>query len=176
MSMLFQIEIPRRSSICSKGNEVLAPGSEYYSVLTEDLNTTYIRQDFCLNCWLESKQGDSQQKKKNYWKAKVADSKKELADVFGSRDERAMELLKVAMQRNEVDDQAEAFVLALYLARRKIICLRKQLHHAELGAINLYEVIATEEMLSIKRMELARLEVEKIQQSIACKLSLGKKK
>lgn len=167
---LFQIEIPRRAKNCGHGNEILTPGMEYYSVLVAEDDKKYIRFDFCLKCW----EGFGKNKftsNKTSWKAKVP-SKKEFQDLsIKSRDEKAFYLLKKALQ-NGSTEWAETFVLALYLARRRILYLRKEIVQEDGSILCVYEDPTTEEMFAIQRKSLLGLNIEEIQTKIAEKLNL----
>lgn len=162
-----QIEIPKRSQICAKGNEPLSPGMEYYSVLVEDDEKEMVRHDYCSSCWDKFVQKEVN-KQATHWKSKVPTKKEETA-LPKQRDERAMILLKHGLTKDSVDAQAEAFVLALYLARKRIINLRQELAQEDGSLISLYEVADTEEMLIVKKLKLSQLQTEKIQQDLAKK-------
>lgn len=168
--MLFQMEIPRRSHQCVKGQELLAPDVEYFSVLLENGEGSLQRQDYCSACWQASRTLESFSHVKGYWKARVASKKDnfELAHAL-SRDEKAFQLLKHALSANSEDAFEEAFVLALYLARRRLIILRQKIRHDNGSEIYLYEVTATEEMLAVKKIELSSIKIEKIQLQLAAK-------
>lgn len=168
----FQLEIPRRSNVCSKGLEGFTPGSEYYSTLVDAGRGEWQRQDFCLVCWEESSaKQESSKTSITYWKSKVPFKKTvELPPVDRSRDERALELLQQALRSDTEESQAESFVLALYLARRRLIYLRQELKQAGEPSLNFYEVAATEEILCVKKLDPSQLEISKIQQRLAEKL------
>lgn len=170
----FQMEIPRRSQHCAKGQEQFIAESEYFSVLLENGQGDLLRQDFCAVCWQASNALEGFSRVKGYWKAKIA-SKKDNSEgqPILSRDEKAFQLLKEALSINSEDCLEEAFVLALYLARRRLIILRQKIRHDNGSEIYLYEVSATEEMLGIKKIELSNLKIEKIQLQLAAKFKLG---
>ncbi len=165
----FYLTIPRRGNQCSKGQETLGPGDEYYSALYDDeVNGGFQRQDFCQSCWeIETALGVSTAAR-SYWKSRVV-VKKEESDACQNRDERAMFLLKEALTRNTPEDIAEAFVLALYLARRRLLYLRRQMIQGE-TLINLYETAATEEMLAVRKVAVSELQIAAVQKSLASKL------
>jgi hypothetical protein len=171
MKPTFQIEIPRRSSSCAKGHESFAPGAEYYSVLVEGPNGELQRQDFCLTCWDESARQESVKNARSYWKSKVP--KKQVTEPLSrNRDERALQLLKQALNAETPHNHEEAFVLALFLARSRVLYLRQLLQQEDGSKINLYEVAATEEMLAVKKIDLPQLQIDKIQQQLAEKMNI----
>lgn len=166
----FQLVIPRRAQQCVQGQEPLEPGSEYYSVLIEDPEQqgNFQRRDFCVHCWDTISQKLHTMEAHSYWKSSVKD-KKEIEEFSRDRDTRAMELLRAALQQDSEAARAEAFVLALYLTRRRLLILRPQ-RQKEAQPFLLYEVAETEEMLSIPRIVLSPLQAEEIQKQLASKL------
>ena len=172
MKSLFQIEIPRRSNSCSKGFETLQPGMDYYSVLHEDEVLGLKRQDFCPTCWEASGREEALTTGKTHWKSKVS-TKKDDKFLSLNRDERVLELLRETLQHNHEDALTEGFVLALYLARKRIIALRQELKQEDGSYVNLYEILATEEMICVKKAELPHLQIEKIQLKLASRLKNG---
>ncbi len=168
MRSLFQIEIPKRAHVCAKGNEALLPEMDYFSTLVKDEEKGFLRQDFCVSCWEMFMKEESIHQGRSHWKSKVF-PKKEIRITAENRDERVLELLKETLAKSSEEDAAESFVLALYLARRRLIALRQEVKQED-GTAMLYEIYDTEEMLCIKKQQLSSLEIEKIQQSIAKKL------
>lgn len=167
MKVPFQIEIPRRSAFCAKGQEQFAAGSEYYSALMEGANGEWQRQDFCLSCWEGPVCQDYIRNAKSFWKSKVP-LKQETEALSRNREERALQLLKQALKEGHHE---EAFVLALFLARSRMIVLREQLPQDDGSLLNLYEVTSTEEMLAVKKITLPQLKINEIQQQLANKMS-----
>lgn len=166
MKSLFQVELPRRAPVCAKGNEPLLPQMDYYSTLIKDEEKGFVRQDFCPACWEMFVKQEAVKQGHSYWKSKVL-PKKPLVITAQNRDERVFELLKESLASEEL--AAECFVLALYLARRRLIALRQEIKQED-GIALLYEVYDTEEMLCIKKQNLSSLQIETIQQSIAKKI------
>lgn len=167
---IFQIEIPKRSPKCMQGNEPLMPEMEYYSILLSDKEKSYQRYDFCSHCWENFAKTKFHNTFKIAWKAKIA-TKNEIEDLSNqTRDEKAFYLLKNALQNPNQEDWAEIFILALYLARRKILLLRQELSQEDGSTFCIYEVAATEEMLSIKRKSFNGIDISEIQSKIAQKL------
>ena len=170
----FQIEIPRRAASCMQGNETLEIGMEYYSILMPEEKSGYQRFDFCLSCWETAAKDKFAAAAKTAWKAKIA-SKKEVEDLSTkTRDEKAFYLLKDALDNLKEEEWAETFVLALYLARRRILYLRQEIPQEDGSTLCVYEVAATEEMLPIKRKSLVQVNIEEIQAKIAKKLNVKK--
>lgn len=167
MSSLSLFNIPKRNKTCCLGEEPFAPGMEYFSVIYENPHS-YTREDYCLPCWKKA----SLKKEAKYWKARVAAAeKKEDTQEQDAKNRKALGLLQRLLTSPDERSEAEAFVLALYLARQKQLIFRKQLRHAGIP-YDLYEQESSGETISIRRMELDKLEVEKIRESLASQLLL----
>lgn len=150
------LKIPRRNGACHAGGEPFTPGMEFTSHLYEAEKGEMVRKDFCTACSPAEKEGSL-----GRWKGKVPHPKEKKLPV--ERNARALELLKLALEEKA---DSEAFVLALYLARARLIALRQELKEQ-----SVYEVLATEEMLAVPRMQLSSLEIEKIQMRLAQQFS-----
>jgi hypothetical protein len=157
---LIPIEIPRRSHRCNDGGEEITYGMEYYSLLVDEPNKGYLRFDYCPACWEKNKD-----KPGIHWKSKVPD-KANMAqeEQYKTRNEKALYLLKEALK---IDSRDEAFVLGLLLTRCKVLALRQQLEEENM---NLYEVLATEEMLCVPKVALSNIQTETLQADLAQKL------
>ena len=168
MRNYLQIEIPKRAKVCTKDNAPLAPETPYYSVLCEDEHSGLVRQDYCEHCWQLFARQETISLARSHWKSKVP-SKKEEIQLPKHRDERAMVLLKHALQRSDEDSCAEAFVLALFLAHKRILFLRQEIRQDDGQIACLYEVAETEEMIWVKKINLSQLQTEQIQSELAKK-------
>lgn len=166
MMTLFQLEIPRRGNVCARGNEPLTPGMEYFSVLVEDPELGLKRVDYCPACWSVAK---NEVKARSQWKAKVL-FKKEEAPIHLNRDERIMYLFKESMKADTPESHAETFVLALFLARRRLMYLRQEVKQDDGTIVQIYEDAATEEMYTIRKVDLSQLQISTIQLEVAKKL------
>lgn len=164
----FQISIPKRASCCAQGQEPLSSGMDYYSILKEGPEEgSYLRYDYCPACW-PAVQKQQDKEIRSSWKAHIP-SKKELSDLPKQRDARALHLLKEIIARQDSQAEAEAFVLALYLARRRKIVLRQEVALEKGKRASLYEVLETEEMLCIPKLSLSELQIDSVQQELAKK-------
>ncbi len=168
----FQFHIPKRNAQCCKCNSPLEPSMTYFSSIGEE-NKEIKRHDYCLPCWNEMiSMNDLQNNptKKTHWKSIVA-AKCSISKPPHNRQEKALELLKLALASDQKDDHEEAFVLALYLARSRLLYLRQQFNREDGCKISLYEVGATEEIIGVQKLELSRLNIAQIQNRISTKLS-----
>jgi hypothetical protein len=167
---MFQIEIPKRATTCIKGGESLVQGMEYYSTLIRaEGEEEYQRHDYCLACWEKTV---DQAMQSSSWKS-VVPTKKDGSELPKRRDERALYLLKEVLRDKENESsEAEAFVLSLYLARRRLIFFRQEMKKRDNKPVNIYEVAATEEMLCVPKFEISELPIEKIQLELAKKFKV----
>lgn len=141
-------EIPRRSRLCVQCCSSFAPGAVYYSSLSE----SFERSDYCFNCFQ-----DQEEKGSIFWKAAIPEKVK----VQTKQAERALELLRNIYR----EEEGMASILALYLQRQKLIIRRQEVEEA-----TLYEVVETEEILSIKKVDPSQLDVESLQSEISKRL------
>lgn len=163
------IDIPRRSHLCALGNEPLKEGTTYYSLLEEGAQEM-IRRDYCPLCWEKvSAKGDSMGHRA-FWKSKILPKKREAHQVVDFS-HYAFLLLQEALQHRTEEAQEEAFVLALYLARKRQLLLRQEIEREPGERYFLYEVAATEEMLAVKKLDLSKVKTEKVQDNLARKFS-----
>ncbi|MBA3723065.1 MAG: hypothetical protein H0W88_11795 [Parachlamydiaceae bacterium] len=166
MNSLFQIDIPKRSLQCFKGQERLSTGSEYYSLLVEDAEKKIIRQDYCPICWNEVK--DQLPKGYSHWLSR-SEIKQEPVDEQSNRVTRALILLKQLIRQPDANE-SELFVLALFLAHARKLILRREIEKDGFG-YSLYEIAHQDQFVTIKKVALSQLETKSIQQSLATKLS-----
>ncbi len=147
MKPIIHYDIPRRANVCSQGQEPLKPGMTYHTMLEESPEGEIVRKDFCIECWNSKSFSGTVN-----WKSAIPKPLKP-AITPAARDESSMILLK-----NGECDSEEAFVLALYLARRKKIALRKETKDKLF-----YEVLATEDIMTIHKVPLSQLAIAEIQ-------------
>lgn len=160
---LIQIEIPRRSHRCQDGGEEFTPGMEYFSLISEEPSKGYQRFDYCPECWEKNKE-----KPGIHWKSKIPEKANMAQDEqFKSRNEKALYLLKEALKGDSNELRNEAFVLGLLLNRCKVLVARQQLEEEKM---TLYEVISSEEMLCVPKVELSQIQTESLQNDLAQKL------
>lgn len=165
----FQLLIPRRASHCIHGKELLLPGTDYFSLLDEDEEGAVVRRDYCPACWKILSAQDQKMASLSHWKSTIP-LKKTTSELPKQRDARALCLLKDVL--SSVDgNPSEAFMLALYLARRRCIYLRNE-YQSNNKSMQLYEVAETEEMVAIPKIALSSIEISKLQAELAKKFSM----
>ncbi len=156
-----RITIPRRSRVCLQGGDAFASGDSYFSILIPE-GEGYRRQDYCSKCWSSSAKEQSIENGRTHWRSKVPikEQKKEL-----SSDDKALDRLMELVDGESDEEAALAFLMALYLERKRRIVMRK-----ELPTGFCYENLRTEEMVVVKKidpesvpLEVAERELEAIQ-------------
>lgn len=163
----FQIEIPRRAPQCIQCQAHFQKGEEYYSTVVSTHGQEGIeRRDYCTKCasHLTKEKGNS------FWKSAIPPQKVP-SDLPKKKEERALLLLKEAIASNDPQRYPEAFVLALFLARRRVIYQRQEMAFAKGVQGIIYEVAETEEMVCVPKIALSDLQVGKIQQELARKFA-----
>lgn len=168
---IVSINIPMRSRRCCRGQEEFTQGTEYYSLLEEGSEEGFLRKDFCVPCW-EKRISEEEETNPSriYWKSSVP-VKKQGPDLSLRRDERALQLLKEIYQNDSEEDLSQAFVLALLLARTRVLQLRQEMIQDDGQVILLYEVADTEEMLCVKKIDHSNIPKQEVQQLLAEKLN-----
>lgn len=169
---MFQLQIPKRAAHCMKGGEPLMQGSDYYSSLMRKENEeVYQRLDYCPACWERASDPSFVKYPNSSWKSTVP-FKKKTEPLTKSRDDRALHLLKEALSLPESSEAlAEAFILTLYLARRRFIFLRQEMKREGKFPLCIYEVAETEEMLFVQKISISHLSIEKVQLELAKKFN-----
>lgn len=162
MHPLFTIEIPKRAHACYKGGEPFLPGWECHSCLIfNEAESTYERQDFCAACWNTQPHPPCI----SSWKTKIPPHKQD-APKGKESTEQALSLLKASLESEASTAPYEAFILSLYLARRRILAARKELLSTS-GIV--YEVLETGEMLCVPEVKLSEIQIPEMERQLAGK-------
>lgn len=106
--------LPRRASKCFLKEEPFLPGSSLISLVIPK-KEGFLRRDYCLHCWESVKE----EKGSSFWKVilpKKAEESKSLSDL------QALELFCSLLGK----EKELAFVLALYLERKKFLTKRRE--------------------------------------------------
>lgn len=170
--VLVKFDIPPRSRRCHSGQEEFIQGVEYMSLLEEVNEESFSRKDFCLPCWKKLfQEGETLILGHVHWRSSVP-VKITSSQTALRRNEMALQLLRVMVENEVSENASEAFVLALLLARSKKLQLRQEIFRED-RSILLFEVIGTEEMIGIPKVNLSTIETEKVQRTLAHKFSEG---
>lgn len=138
-----KIPIPKRAVACHQCSKLFEEDQEIVSQLSGD----YIRKDTCLDCFVPASQATTWRQK---YKQKVVVKEEDSDEVS-----RAWELLSKAQQE-------EAYVLVLYLVRKKILAKR--------GKEGLYEHLETGEMVQVEEVNLSQYSLPEIHARLKLKL------
>lgn len=155
--------LPRRSAICSQGQESLGPGASYVSLLLGDEDALQ-RQDFCLACWQRHKKSLEMQEGLTYWRGVVPPAAKK--STAYPQDEGATALFcHLAEHAATQEDKALCYLLAHYLIRIRQI-VRVGMHKGQ----DRYEVLKTGEVFSVERLTFSRYDIERAQADLQQRL------
>lgn len=143
MKATFQIVIPKRMTACFSCQKPFLPMQEIVSELVE-----WNRKDFCSNCFNQAPHAIT-------WKQKYQE-KASIEPEDQDEIAKSWELL----QKNE--DPEVAYILTLYLARKKILAKR--------GNTGLYEHLETGEMVMIPDIDFKKLTLPEVHRRLQDKL------
>lgn len=171
MNSLFQLDIPKRKGLCSYQGERLLPGMDIYSLLVEKKDTSQLeRRDFCSDCWAQVRHLQcADRTAQGYWRSKI---EKKKGAAGSTRVDLALILLIKLKEAQEVNE-AELFVLCLFLSHARKIALRQEFQKDGVG-YQLYEILSLEEFITVQVMNLSDLEITNLQHSLAKQLYHGK--
>lgn len=157
-------EIPHRSRSCARGQEILAPETPYFSVLTTDEAGRYTRHDYCSTCWEKERQEAPLPPEAAHWKGIIPKKAQKKQDTW-EMGERALQLLRECIDQKDLLKRQEAFALGLYLQRMKRAVARQDVVEDN-ETFMLLEILETGEMLSVPQMILSPSEVDTLQTRI----------
>lgn len=162
--ILTKLDIPKRQAQCSGGDHFFQKGDRCYTLVTLSA-ATWKRQDLCQHCWNKLCEEELSDQVRSYWNTQITGKEPE-AEQPKHKEGRALALLKEALLTRSATSEQEAFVLALYLARKKSLSLRQQVE--QLGeTIYLFESTATEELIPVKKVTINPDQVAVLQQRLA---------
>lgn len=162
------ITIPRRQTRCAHKDEPLQEGMEIYSVITGEIGSKEMtRYDVCADCWPSFSLPESISAPfRGHWKSTI-EKKQPKND---SRKEKAFALLRSLFAHQEAEAD-EIFVLALFLARAKVIVLRKEFKGEDNAPYALYEAPHTGEAFTIKVCTISPTRIGVLQNILGEKLN-----
>lgn len=159
MRSLYQIVIPKRNSGCQVCKTQFQSQAEIVSQLIA--GEEWQRLDFCEKCYTPQNC--------IVWKSRIP------AKEVEERDDRAMlekawELLLELSASTKIEEQEEAFMLALYLNRKKVLAQRKEKIEHENRFWCLYEHLESSEMLLVPKVDPLKLPIPAVQKRLQHKL------
>jgi len=140
-----KVKIPCRAQKCFVGDEKLQRGTKVYSLLEEE-NGEYLRSDYCESCWNEKKEKAPLSPNSIFWSVEVPSLEK-MEENEQNEEKDMLTNLRELVDSEDEDDTFMSFFLSLYLERKRQIVRRESTEE-----FIYYEVISTEEMLAIKRV------------------------
>jgi hypothetical protein len=153
MKAQFQITIPKRSQSCMQCNKPFAPNQEIHSQVVEG-EEEWIRQDACVECFSPIENAAK-------WK-QVIDSNEKIVPENRDHIEKLLELLQKLIESEAASDHEEAFLLALYLVRKKVL-----VHRVRMG---LYENAETGDMFLVPKIDFSHFSAHATQLRLQEKL------
>lgn len=150
---MIPVRVPNRGRKCSRCEQVFHSGDIYHSTLIDPEE----RLDYCEKCRGESK-GVAE------WQGKIPEKPKKVEPK--TRDERAMSWFQKALSQGE---EEEAYILSLYLLRRKKLRLRAQKEisqQMELGDSGVLVTVPTPNLKDLAVDQLQAKIAEKLQASV----------
>lgn len=164
-----QPQIPRRTSLCTGCSNPFEAGFRCFSIVVENEEESWERSDFCQVCWGNEAE---RAKEKNipYWTATIPHKQAKIDKKNLSKKERAIALLKEALEKQDMISRQEAFVLALFLSHGRYIVYRKELHK-EGETFQVYEDTAVNETYCVPLCDLSTVHIHAIQKAIAARMA-----
>lgn len=166
MKTFFGTEIPKRTSKCSNGEDFLN-GEEVFSFLSYQ-ESEFIRKDFCHSCWNKIEDVDAIESFITSWKSIF--SKEEEKELHLDANSHAIALLKTVATSQDLEDLQVAYILCLYLMRKKIIFCRKEFTNDQQECFFLMETAEQSENIIVKKFATQNLDIPSLQKIIAAKL------
>jgi hypothetical protein len=160
MIRLLQAGIPRRQRNCFGCQKAFAEKQEYHSILGDEEKGIFIRHDYCSECFNNAV---AKEKPHVAWKGIVAGSLLKKGDS-ADRTTHLLDYLKDSLTKPA--EASNAFFIALYLARKRVIIYRHEFLNHEGRTLWIYEVAATEEMLTVEKVPLTKLRNPQIQTAV----------
>lgn len=139
MKAQFQISIPKRAGFCGSCRAAFQSEQEIQSQLLEQDNG-WFRQDSCTECYKPLNSAV-------VWKHTIG-SREIIEPESRDHIDKALELLQRLIDGETQEEFEEAFLLALYLVRKKIL-----VHRVKMG---LYENLETGDMYLVPKIDFAK--------------------
>ncbi len=172
MNRFIKLEIPKMRPICLHCQTKWSQDMICNSFVYEDIEGKWIRQDACDLCWQaqSKKRGDDPiSSERFYWKSKVnLKAKSDLPQI--EQMDKPLELLRSLLSTANESSKGEAFVLALFLKRKKKLSERKEISQSDGETFILYEDLFSQEVFTVPKVSLNTLQVDKIQQELKLKI------
>jgi hypothetical protein len=156
------LELPRRSLACRQCTKSLA--DEEYCISRYEEGT---RCDYCCTCWQLEESHTHTESSPYIWKTRIP-KKDPGQPAYLRKETKALAYLKEIIGCE--NKSQEQYFLSLYLMRKKILNLKKEIDNQD-QPYHLFEVVETGEMLPIPKIPLSQLDSKEVQKELATRLS-----
>lgn len=157
------LKITKRGRNCAYDQKPFPETIDYVSALIEQEDDSLVRQDYCAPCWERAIQETPELASVPHWRGRREKVTPLTAKTSEERNKAMLGLWKEALDKEQFD---KAFVIALYLQRQKVLILRKQLKKKFV-----YEIVASEEMVTTPRINFPKIDVESVRTEIAAAIA-----
>lgn len=168
---LHKPSIPRRSRSCCRTKEKFCPGSEYISFVIEgDEEGSLAREDILLSYWKEHPEQELIGRAKSSWKAKIPlfkDVPKEPAELL----DRAYELFLEHHEKHSGDDLLKAFILAMFLQRKKVFIYRQEMIQGD-QTLYVFEAAGSEEVYCVPVVKPTQEQIKTLQDEFSHEIGI----
>lgn len=162
MKTYFQILIPKRNPFCAHCQKAFSNKEEMVSFLNEK-EEEWLRIDLCTPC-----SSKHQEPSLTKWKSQFS---KALVEIIEQPEaEKGFNLLQTLAISDMTEEQEEAFLLALFLVRKKKISEKKEVIEKDKKFFKLYEHIESGEALLVPQPTLAGFSIPEVQKRLKAKL------
>lgn len=166
ISRFFKFEIPKINSVCTYCGKKWEEGAICYSSIYEESEGHWKRCDACESC---QPQLSENAEDRFFWQSRIVPKTKKEAPPMEPI-HKALEMLRCGLTDNALS-AGEAFVLALFLKRKKKLIEKKEIHSSTGETCILYEDPCSEEAFAIPKINYESIEVQKIQDELKLKFS-----
>ena len=162
------LDVPKRHTQCAHGQEPFFPGSDCHSILKFE-HDEWKRVDLCGNCWKGLAQTPMVTDAASTWITKIPPAiNRDIAEKNPALN--SFPLLKQALEKKTPKGDAEAFLIATYLVRKKFLKYVDQIEKNN-EKFALYEVAETGEIIGIKKVPLSIYENPEVIEDIKKQLA-----
>lgn len=161
--ILPRIDFPKRQAQCSADGHIFLTGEKYHTLVFY-AEKGWQRKDLCVNCWTQLQQEPSPAPQCS-WQSSIAEKPKK-EEPPKHKDERALALFKEKSIDLTQESSQEAYVLALYLARKKILLKKQEIDQGG-ERFSVYETAGDEAIFAIRQWSFDQGTAAALQQRIA---------
>jgi hypothetical protein len=162
-------EIPKRSRHCMQCQTSFLPGAIVSSWLFQNEKGDFYRCDKCQHC-LEIKCDIQSNEALIHWKLRIAENEKKNENKPEMLPEgAAFTILKEELEANTLKAHQKAFVLSIYLLRKKYLILHGSSKEGN-KEFSLYEAPQLGEIIAVPKVNVAEIPIDTIKKEISQKI------